>query len=179
MPLNRVFNRRGGGSQAYLPTGTKKNAKTVYNFNTVEVEIKNNPQLYDEEEEIESLQEEEWAEQAPVFARERLKEGSSNANTNVVYLEEDEDNKDALSDFVQYQSEHSNKASREKKPLGRYKLNNEILSGRSIEQIEEELFGEAGEQNAVRERREFRMSGAPNPLVEYAKAIESNKKSLQ
>jgi hypothetical protein len=52
-------------------------------------------------------------------------------------MEEDEDNKDALSDFVQHQSETKSKP----KPLPRYPLHNEILSGRSIEQIEEELFG--------------------------------------
>lgn len=72
-----------------------------------------------------------------MFARERVKEGTSNANTNILYMEEDEDNKDALSDFVQHQSETKSKP----KPLPRYPLHNEILSGRSIEQIEEELFG--------------------------------------
>lgn len=48
-------------------------------------------------------------------------------------MEEDADNKDTLSDFVQHQSETKAKP----KQLARYPLHNEILSGRSIEQIEE------------------------------------------
>ena len=77
MPLGRT--RRAQG---------KKTAQTVYNYNTVDVEIKNNQnRLYDEEEEIESLHEDEWEEQHPVFTRDRVKEGSSNANTNILYVE--------------------------------------------------------------------------------------------
>jgi len=40
------------------------------------------------------------------------------------------------------------------------------------------LFSQAREK-AIRERREFRLSGAPNPLVEYAKRMEKEKRSLQ
>jgi hypothetical protein len=154
--------------------GGRKTAQTVYNFNTVDVHIKNKNQLYDEEEEIESLHEDDWNEQSPVFALQRAKEGSSNANTNIVYVEDEEDNKDALSSFVQHQSETKVKP----KPMPRYPQHNDLFSGKSIEQIEEQLFGEA-DQRAIRERKEFKLSGAPNPLVEYAKAMEANRKSLQ
>jgi hypothetical protein len=41
--------RRGGRSEVSL-AGGKKDTQTVYNYNTVEVEIKNQPSLYDEDE---------------------------------------------------------------------------------------------------------------------------------
>ncbi len=47
---------RGNRSEVSLVNG-RKNTQTVYNYNTVQVEIKNQNPLYDEEEEIESLHE--------------------------------------------------------------------------------------------------------------------------
>jgi hypothetical protein len=120
VPLGK--GKRGNRSEAYLPNG-KKATQTVYNFNTVEVEIKNQNKLYDEEEEIESLHEDDWQEEPPVFAS---KEGSSNANTNIVFLEDHEDNNDALTELIQKsESKHHPRA------LPRYP-NHDILSGRSI-----------------------------------------------
>lgn len=135
LPLGKGKGKRGNRSEAYLPNG-KKTTQTVYNYNTVEVEIKNQHKLYDEEEEIESLHEDDWQEEPPVFAS---KEGTSNANTNIVYLEEPQDNNDALTELV-----HRSDSRHRPRPLPRYP-NHDILSGRSIEQIEEQLFGEAGE----------------------------------
>jgi hypothetical protein len=44
--------------------------------------------------------------------------------------------------------------------------------------MENELF-EKELDEGVKERREFMLSNKPNPLVEYAKKVEANKKSLQ
>ena len=171
------WGKRGNRSEVKLPPN-KKDTSTVYNYNTVQVAIKNQQQhLYDEHEEIESLQEEDWEQQHPtVFARQPAKheDRSSNANTNIVFIE-DHDNKDTLTEFV-HQSETSSKL----KPLPRYAQPNELFSGgqHSIEEIEEQLFEEA---KGGRERRGFKLSGVPNPLVEYAKRMEANRnqKSLQ
>jgi hypothetical protein len=179
IPLGR--RQRGNRSEVSL-INNKKDTQTVYNYNTVEVEIKNQNNLYDEEEEIESLHEEDWQEQMNpmAFPKQRAKEDShgqnnSNANTNILYVEdEEEEDNDALSDLV-HQSESKSKIRPQQN--SRYRKRNDILSREveSIEEIEEKLFREAKQ----RERREFRLSGAPNPLVEYAKTIEANKKTLQ
>jgi len=172
--------KRANRSEVKL-SGNKKDTSTVYNYNTVQVTIKNQHQnLYDEDEEIESLQEEDWEQQHPtVFAaRQPVKhqDHSSNANTNIVFIEEPEENKDTLTEFV-HQSETQSKI----KHLPRYAEPNELFSGghHSIEEIEEQLFEEVREGG--RERRGFKLSGMPNPLVEYAKTIEANRnrKSLQ
>jgi hypothetical protein len=153
----------------------RKDTQTVYNYNTVAVEIKNQNQLYDEEEEIESLHEEDWQEQLNpmLFSRRVKEEHTSNANTNILFVDEGEnEDNDALTDLV-HQSE-----SKLKPNSHRYHLNDMLSREESIEQAEEQLFRQA-RQKEIRERREFRLSGAPNPLVEYAKTIEANKKSLQ
>jgi hypothetical protein len=54
VPLGR--RGRGNRSDVSLING-KKDTQTVYNYNTVQVYIKNQNQLYDEDEEIESLHE--------------------------------------------------------------------------------------------------------------------------
>ena len=61
---------------------------------------------------------------------------------------------------MQHQSESKSKP----KLPPRYTAKNELFSGKSIEQIEEQLFEEA-DNNNIRERKEFKLSGAPNPLV--------------
>lgn len=123
VPLGKGKGKRGNRSEAYLPNA-KKTTQTVYNYNTVEVEIKNQNKLYDEEEEIESLHEDDWQEEPPVFAS---KEGTSNANTNILYLEDQEDNNDALTQLVQRsESKHQSR------PEPRYHPRHDLLSGRSI-----------------------------------------------
>lgn len=93
-----------------------------------------------------------------------------------MFIEEHEENKDTLTEFV-HQSDTKSKM----KLVPRYPDPNELLSGghHSIEEIEEQLFEEAREGG--RDRRGFKLSGAPNPLVEFAKTIEAgrNRKSLQ
>ena len=100
----------------------------------------------------------------------------SNANTMVQYAEEDREDNDALSDLL-HQTPHNGPSAPISHPS---QHRHELFSGRapSLEEIEERLFNEAQDQG-VRERKEFKMSGAPNPLVEYAKNIEANKRSLQ
>lgn len=44
--------------------------------------------------------------------------------------------------------------------------------------MENELFEKEFDEG-VKERREFMLSNKPNPLVEYAKKAEANKKSLK
>lgn len=35
------------------------------------------------------------------------------------------------------------------------------------------------DHNNLKERKEFKLTGGPNPLVEYAKAMDANRKSIQ
>ena len=35
------------------------------------------------------------------------------------------------------------------------------------------------DHNKLKERKQFKLSGGPNPLVEYAKAMDANRKSIQ
>jgi hypothetical protein len=144
VPLGR--RGRGNRSEVSLING-KKNTQTVYNYNTVQVEIKNQNPLYDEEEEIESLHEDDWQEQLnPMQFSRRVKEHptSSNANTNVgiVYLDDPEhDHQDAPNDALTDLLQHS-----ENKHRSHRYHPSEVLSRESIDQIEEQLFRQARPQ---------------------------------
>ena len=48
----------------------------------------------------------------------------------------------------------------------------------SIEEVEDELFDKLKSEDNRVKRTEFKLSGTPNPLLEYAKSIEG-KKSLK
>jgi hypothetical protein len=92
-----------------------------------------------------------------------LRRNTSIANINILFVDEGEnEDNDELTDLV-HQSE--SKFQFKLKPNShRYHLNEMLSREESIEQAEEQIFRQA-RQKKIRERREFRLSGAPNPLV--------------
>ena len=89
-----ISNRQKRMNRSELSLVNKKgDTQTVYNYNTVAVEIKNAQKIYDSDEEIESLHEDDWQQQMnpmefsspkPHHSTQRL----SNANTMIQYAEE-------------------------------------------------------------------------------------------
>ena len=78
-------------------------------------------------------------------------------------MENQEDQEDILSDFIPQQAIRNEKSSEENLLTNRYM--------QSIEEVEDELFDKLKSEDNKVKRTEFRLSGTPNPLLEYAKSI--------
>lgn len=82
------------------------------------------------------------------------------------YIEEEVDNKDTLSDYVDFHIEKE-KTVRGKKPTVARRMPPDL--DRSIEVEEQRLFHEA------EPRRQRQISNTPNPLITYAQTIDNDR----
>ena len=88
-------------------------------------------------------------------------------------MEDDDSNKDTLSDFV---NAGPKKPSRNNNSGNRYRNEDEEVTiknnrnMRSIQEEEDDLFDQV-KKKEWQPRKDFKLSGQPNPLVEYAKEI--------
>lgn len=83
-----------------------------------------------------------------------------------------DDQEDILSDYIPQQSiDYENRLNQGSEQ----NLKNRNFM-QSIEEVEDELFDRFKNQDdQMVKRSEFRLSGTPNPLLEYAKTIETKK----